>query len=295
MDGLSDTFMSDIIGERPLYDWWEQRQLISRMERSDECEDMSRGGQEIIWAAIVHYQAFHVADWMVSRSYVATEVHMWGEDGEDRFSCVPYDVLKWDEWVQSKLMIPPPDVPDKRRKEIIKEMVKREYIKIPLNSGIPLYHWITEGYRWEDFCEVYSCVERFGSYYRQHRGHSGKCQYFFIWAPEQIETCLECHLDESIRAGSALHMVLAAWEMSSVDAELYGNKLLAKLVENMYRKYRDRKQSVSATKIQCAFRVYHSSKRVNVLRSHPDNLFSNFSALRKRKLSIDDTRFGAVV
>ena len=44
--------------------------------------------------------------------------------------------------------------------------------------------------------------------------------------------------------------------------------------------------------IQCAFRVHMSNKRVNILRSQPENLFHpEFSIIRKRKLNIDDSMF----
>ena len=89
-------------------------------------------------------------------------------------------------------------------------------------------------------------------------------------------------------------MVRAVSERSPGVAQQNIRKILAKLLGNMYRKHRAGKQ-LSATKIQCAFRVYRSATRANVLRSHPDNLFSKFTVLRKRKLEIDDSRFGAVV
>lgn len=204
------------------------------------------------------------------------------------FSCVPYDASVWGEWIQSKLMIPPPDVPDKCRKETIKEMVKRKYIKIPLNSGLPLYYWLLEGYKRGDFCELYSCIEYIRNYLYSR-------EYTRIWSIEQIEECLGSYMDESIRAGTALCMVHAAFECYSENAEGYEKKVIVRLLENMYLKYRDRKQWLSATKMQCVFRAYRSTKRANILRSHPDNLFSEFGALRKRKLEIDDTRFGSVV
>lgn len=84
-------------------------------------------------------------------------------------------------------------------------------------------------------------------------------------------------MDECIRAGTAIYMVRVVSESYPEVAQQYIRKVLAKLLENMYIRYRDRKQSVSATKIQCAFRGYRSTKRVNILRSHPDNLFSKFS------------------
>ena len=76
----------------------------------------------------------------------------------------------------------------------------------------------------------------------------------------------------------------------------YREEVFTRLIKNVYLKYRDRKQSLSATKIQSVFRVYRSSERANVLRSHPGKLFdAEFSASRKRKLEIHDTRFCAVV
>ncbi|CAN0557487.1 unnamed protein product [Ectocarpus sp. 12 AP-2014] len=275
---LHEEFISCTIGERPLYSWWDQHQLISRLERAhyETAEE-----EETIWAVVVQYQAFYLADWMVADGSDAT--------GRPWESCIPYDASKWNEWIESRLMISSSGVSDNYRKETIKEMVKRKYITIPLNSGLPLCYWLSEGYEREDFCDVYSCIVYF-------RDAFSSGDYTEEWEIScYIKECLDSYMDECIKAGTALYMARAISESDPEVAQQYSGKVLAKLVENMYRKYRDRKQSVSATKIQCAFRVYHSSKRVNVLRSHPDNLFSNFSALRKRKLSIDDTRFGAVV
>lgn len=89
-------------------------------------------------------------------------------------------------------------------------------------------------------------------------------------------------------------MVRAVLEWRPDIAKGCLKEVLARLLNKMSLKYRDRKW-LSATKIQYVFRVYRSTKRANALRSHPDNLFSEFSVLRKRKLEIDDSRFGSVV
>lgn len=272
------------------------------MDRQKEYQHISPEGQEIIWAAIIYYQAFDLADWMVSEGYTAIESSRWG-DGDDSDSCVPYDSRKWDEWIQSKLWIDPSSVPRPRnagmlpykisktkvcRKETIKEMVKRKYIKIPLNSGLPLYYWLLEGYTHGNFCELYSCIEYLGDYF--------KGAYTKSWSVEQVEVCLRNYMEESIRAGTAFNMIKVGYVCNSENVQEYVDKVLARSVENMYLKYKDRKQSLAATKIQSVFRVYGSQKRVDVLRSQPGNLFDvEFGASRKRKLEIDDTRFGLVV
>ena len=296
-----EMFIDGTIGGRVLYSWWDQRQIIYRMDREKEYQDISPEGQEVIWAAIVHYQAFDLADWMVAKGYVATEVPGWGY-GEDSFSCAPYDASTWDEWIQTKLCIPPSSVPADRRagmlpykiskarvcrKETIKEMVKRKYIKIPLNSGLPLYHWLLEGYKQDDFCELYSCIEYLGDY--------NKGAYTKSWSVEQMEVCLEEHMDKCLRAGTAFNMITVGFVCNNDEVMDLQDKVFARSLENMYLKYRDRNQWLSATKLQCMFRVYRAKRRANVLRSHPDNLFhAEFSASRKRKLEIDVTRFGAV-
>lgn len=282
---IDEDFISGIIGGRSLYSWGEQHQLINLFAGDLECEYIVPEGQEIVWAAIVHYQAFHLADWMLSAGNIFTEPWAYGEEC---FTCVPHDASKWDEWIESRLMIPSSGVTDNFRKETIKEMVKREYIKIPLNSGLPLYYWLLGGYKREDFCELKECIEYFGNDFR-----SG--EYVDLWSLEQVEKCLKSFMNESIRAGTAVYMVRAVFEWRPEIAEGYEKKVIVRLLENMYIKYRDRKQWLSATKIQCVFRLYRSTKRANVLRSHPDKLFSEFSVLRKRKLEIDDTRFGSVV
>lgn len=282
MDGLSDEeFMSDILCGKPLYSWVEQRQLIDRIEREEG--DITLAGQQIIWAGIVHYQAFYLADWMVSSGYECVGEWEGGVGGENIFATLPCDASKWDQWIEELLMIPPPGVPDKFRKETIKEMVRRKYVKIPLNSGLPLYYWLLEGYKLGDFCELYSCIEYLGdNFYTDD-----------LWLSLQARTCLDSYMDESLRAGSAIYMVRVVSEDYPEVTQQY-IKVLVRLLENMYRKYRDRKQWLSATKIQCAFRVYRSTKRVNILRSHPDNLVTEYSVLRKRKLDIDDSRFAVV-
>lgn len=271
------------------------------MDHDKAFQDISLEGQETIWAAIIYYQAFDLADWMFSKGYDATETYRW-DDGDDTGSVVPYDALKWDEWIQSKLTIYPENLPDSRdagmlpykicrtkvcRKETIKELVRRKYISIPLNSGLPLYYWLLEGYTQDDFCGVYSCIEYLGDYFDD--------DYRKDWSVEQVETCLENYMEESIRAGTAYNMVKVGFENNSGNIQEYHDKVVVRLVENMYLKYRGKRRSWGATKIQNAFRAHGSKKRVDILRSQPGNLFhGDFGATRKRILEIDDARFGSV-
>lgn len=304
----SEMFVSGSMGGRPLYSWWDQRQAIYRMEHDKSFEDMSFGAQEIMWAAIIHYQAFDIADWMISKGYNTDESYRWGYES-DSDSCVPYDASEWDDWIESKLWIPPNSVskdlerranllPYKSskkkvcRKETIKEMVKRKYIKIPLNSGIPLYYWLLEGYKLEDgfrqyndFCHLYTCMECVGDW---EKGGDTK-----TWMVEQMEVCILKYFDHTLRAGSTLRLITMCFVCNIDNAWDYLHKYLAIKTERMYIRYRDRKTSSSAIRIQCLFRVYMSKKRMNVLRSHPDNLFSiGYMESRKRKLHIDDSKFG---
>lgn len=104
MDGLSDEeFMSDILGGKPLYSWVEQRQLIDRIEREER--DITLAGQQIIWAGIVHYQAFYLAYWMVSSGYECAGEWEGGVGGENIFATLPCDASKWDQWIEELLMI----------------------------------------------------------------------------------------------------------------------------------------------------------------------------------------------
>lgn len=136
------------------------------------------------------------------------------------------------------------------------------------------------------FCDLYRCIEFFGEHF-----HSGN--YTNLWCDMLIKDCLESYLDECMRAGTAIYMVQAVSERSPGVAQQCIRKVLAKLLGKIYRKYMGRRQ-LAATKIQCAFRGYRSTKRANILRAHPDNLFfSDFSVVRKRKLEIDDSRFEA--
>ncbi|CAN0270987.1 unnamed protein product [Ectocarpus sp. 6 AP-2014] len=256
-------------------DWF-----IGRLRRHNEAQDYNIciEEQEIIWAVIVYYEAFDVADWMEARGYTVEDYN--------GISCVPYDAAKWDQWLRSCLMLPPSSsLPEKHIENVVGGMVYGGYMKIPLNSGCPTYIWLRDGHTQDDFCDLYSCIEFFGEHF-----HSGN--YTQFWSESEIEECLEYYLDECIRAGTAVYMVRAVSERSPGVAQQYIGKVLAKLLGNMYRRHSARRQ-LAATKIQCAFRVYRSTKRVNILRSHPDNLFSKFSVLRKRKLEIDDSRFGA--
>ena len=146
-----DCFLSDIIGERRLHgrcSWLlDERQLVNRSVRYNHVEDyICIEAQEIMWAVIVYYEAFDVADWMISRGYNATPE--WFNSSDDGMLCVPYDAAKWDQWLRSCMMLPPsPSLHDNHIKNAVAEMVSEGYIKIPLNhSGCPMYHWLLEGY-----------------------------------------------------------------------------------------------------------------------------------------------------
>ena len=136
-------------------------------------------------------------------------------------------------------MIPPSDVPDVYRKQTIQEMVRRRYMKIPPNSGLPLYHWLLEGYKLGDFCEMYSCIDYLGEYFYTDD----------LWSSLQAGACLDSYMAESIRAGTAVYMVRVVSESSPDVAQQYIRKVRVRLLENMYRKYRDRKQWLSSVRV----------------------------------------------
>lgn len=64
----------------------------------------------------------------------------WVDDCDNGFLCVPHDASKWDQWLQSRLMIPPSSVPDDRIKNTFYAMVENGYIKI---SKIQVFHCTT--------------------------------------------------------------------------------------------------------------------------------------------------------
>lgn len=106
-------------------------------------------------------------------------------------------------------------------------MVEREYIKIPLNSGLSLYCWLLEGYKREDFCELYSCIEYLCDFF-----DSGN--YTELWSTRQIGNCLSNSMDESIRAGTAVYMVRVVLEWRPDITEGCLKEVLARLLKNMY-------------------------------------------------------------
>lgn len=90
-------FLSEIIGEITLHDrrpcLLDEGWFIDRLIRYNAVEDyeICIEEQEIIWAVIVYYEAYDVADWMDVKGYTAT-----GDSYEDAASCVPYDAARWD-------------------------------------------------------------------------------------------------------------------------------------------------------------------------------------------------------
>lgn len=133
-------------------------------------------------------------------------------------------------------MLPPSSsLPENHVENVACRMVRMGCIKIPLNSGYPTYLWLLDGHTQDDFCEPYSCIRFFTEHF-----HSGN--YTELWSFTLIEECLKFHLDECMRAGTAIYMVRAVSEHSPAVAQQYIRKVLAKLLGKIYRKYRARKQ-----------------------------------------------------
>lgn len=231
-------------------------------------------GCESIWATIVLRQAYDVADWITEKGYSSCEAceyeEMW----------VPYDASTWRGWIKKELGWYEHEggdisITNDHIKAVALLMVRRKYIRIPLNSGLPLYSWLLNGYGMHDFCNIYQCIE-----YIYH----GK---FHV---HEIEHCLRHHMDHIIRAKTGFRLIYVMWVTGT--GEEFEDKHTAKVLEKVYFMYRDRKESSAATKIQSLFRVFTSKKMVGILRAHPDHLFHpEYSKARKVLLRIDDTCF----
>ena len=209
-------------------------------------------GAEAIWATIVLRQAYDVADWMAAKGYISYEpLGHYCCDEEDNM-CVPYDASTWTDWIKRELSDCDTSLSNEHIKSAAVHLVRRKHIKIPLNSGLPLYYWLLNGYRSADFCRIYYCIEYI---------HDGGVNF------HEIERCLKHHMDHVIRAKTGFRLIYVMWVCST--GEEFEDVYTAKVIEKVVLMYKDRKQSSAATKIQCLFRMYRSKKMVDAMRAHP--------------------------
>lgn len=145
-----ERFLSNIIDGITLHDrrscLLDEDWFIDRLRRYNDAKDygICIEEQEVLWAIVVYYEAFDVADWMEARGYPAED--------DDGMSCVPYDAAEWDQWLRSCLMLPPSSsLPANHVENVSRGMVGEGYIKIPLNSGRPTYLWLRDGHTQDDF------------------------------------------------------------------------------------------------------------------------------------------------
>lgn len=254
------------------WDTGQQNTFIKLLEFSNPFS--SDRGTEAIWATIVLRQAYDVADWMVEKGYTSYEPLGHYCCDEDDNMCVPYDASTWRHWIKRELCSDK-FISNEHIKSVTVHLVRRKHIKIPLNSGLPLYYWILNGYRIADSCRIFTCIEYI--YHDRFNFH-------------EIEMSLKHHMDQVIKAKTGFRLIYVMYVCGT--GEEFEDVYTVKVLEKVILMYRDRKRSSAAIKIQCLFRNYRSKKMVDAIRVHPDNLFDpDHSKARQNIFSIDTTRF----
>lgn len=261
-----------------VWDTEQQKCFIDMLERGHAC--LAARGAEAVWATVVFRQAYDVADWMVDKGLTSYEPrgHSHCDEYDDMF--VPHDASTWRDWARRELSWyeytgGEVSITNDHVKAVVAGLVRRKHIKIPLKSGLPLYHWFLEGYDMSDFCRIYACIEFM--YHGRFHFH-------------EMEFSLKRHMDLAIRAKTGFRLISVLYVCGS--GEEFEDAYTAKVLEKVYFMYKDRKESPAATKIQCLFRVYRSRRLADVKRAHPDHLFHpQFSKKRRALLEIDDSRF----
>lgn len=228
---------------------------------------------KIIWSIVILKEAYEIGEWFNNKGYSSYERYKW-----TGYTDIPYDCNMWQEWIDTTLCQYKGDttITNDDIKNVSIEMVKRRFIKIPLNSRNPLYFWILQGYKDYDFCNIYRSIEF--------------CQYIKVDLND-LQICLN-NYSSKVKSKNVFRMIYLLKSRGILGYENYEFNYTMKLLRNIYVKYKNRKIYNNAKIIQNAFRSYMSIKISNILRSNPDNLFDeNFSNIRKRKLNIDDSVF----
>lgn len=122
-----------------------------------------------------------------------------------------------------------------------------------MNSGLPLYYWFLEGYNRGDLCNIYECLEFIDP--------DEKAFHF-----QTMEICMRDHMKHAITAKTGFKLITVMYTCST--SEEFEEEYTVKVMEKVYLMYKDRKESVAATRIQCAVRTSHS-KRAHILRLTP--------------------------
>jgi len=228
----------------------------------------------IIWSIVILKEAYEIGEWLNSKGYSSYERYKW-----TGYTDIPYDCNMWQEWIDTTLCKYNGDtiITNDDIKNVSIEMVKRRFIKIPINSRNPLYFWIMEGYKDYDFCNIYRSIEF--------------CQDIKVDLND-LQICLNNYSSKVLKAKTGFRMISLLKSRDIIGYDMYEFNYTMKVLKNIYLKYKNRKIYNNAIIIQNSFRSYMSRKIANILRSNPDNLFdNNFSTIRKRKLNIDDSFF----
>lgn len=228
----------------------------------------------IIWSIVILKEAYEIGEWLNNKGYSSYERYKW-----TGYTDIPYDCNMWQEWIDTTLFKYNGDtiITNDDIKNVSIEMVKRRFIKIPINSRNPLYFWIMEGYKDSDFCNIYRAIEF--------------CKYIKVDLND-LQICLNKYSSKVLKAKTGFRMISLLKSRDIIGYDMYEFNYTMKVLKNIYVKYKNRKIYNNAIIIQNSFRSYMSIKIANILRSNPDNLFdSNFSNIRKRKLNIDDSFF----
>lgn len=166
------------------WDTDQQKLFIEMLERSFPF--ILDRGTEAIWATIVLRQAYDVADWIVEKRYTSYEPRGYYCSDEAADMCVPYDASTWRDWVDKELWnCEHSSLSNEHIKSVAVNLVRRKHIKIPLNSGLPHYYWLLNGYRFADFCRIYACIEYI---------YDGKFNF------HELEMTMKYHMDHVMRA-----------------------------------------------------------------------------------------------
>lgn len=245
-------------------------------------------GAGAIWATVVLFQAFDVAAWATKNGITSLECEGHHHRDDDDATYVPYDASKWLSWVQDKLVLHGLECGDismsgDHIKQVAAELVRRKFIKIPMNSGLPLYHWLLEGHARRDFCRIYGCLVFAGP----------RVKYTCF---DEMKVCLRDHMDHLVAHNSGFRFMRGMLASGPFDTMVIEreSKYAARIIGKAFLMFRDRARHTAAARIQSFMRGICERKSVDELSLRPDHLFSaEHTTSRKRKFGIEDWRFGS--
>jgi len=262
-----------------VWDSNQQSEFIHLLENSNP--SIIQRGADAIWATVVLRQAYKVGDWAVDQGFTSFEYdHHCDEDDE---MYVPYDASRWSSWIKSALYAyrrggGDVSIDKNHIKQVAAGMVLRKFIKIPMNSGLPLYYWFLEGYTQYDFCSIYGCLEFIDPNEKVYHFHT-------------MEICMRDHMKHAITAKTGFKLRTVMYMCSTGDE--FEDEYTVKVMEKVYFMYKNRKECTAATRIQSIVRAFLSKRRVDEFTLRPEQLFdTEHTSVRKRKFGIEDWRFG---